>query len=152
MKKHTGSYKGIILHHTATPQTFTVADVRQIHLNKGFGDVGYHFLFQLGSDGHYHLKNGRSVLYQGGHTDVKGKNYNNTHIGVSIIGNFEKDYLTEVQYQDLLSGLCHLLKKFNLFQLLGHKEVKATACPGKHIDLNKLRSDLSKKLGFSVKK
>lgn len=150
MKKHTGSYKGIILHHTATKQTLSVDDIRRIHLNKGWGDVGYHFLFQLGSDGHYYLKNGRSVLYQGAHCDVGV--YNNTHIGVSIIGNFEKDYLTDLQYQDLLSGLCHLLKKFNLFQLLGHREVKSTACPGAHIDLGKLRSDLSKKLGYSIKK
>ena len=140
-------FKGVMLHHSVTDKYATVDDIRKIHTNKGYGDVGYNYLLQHGKDGHLYLKKGRDTKYVGAHCDVG--NYNSEYIGVCLIGDYEyKDKLTDTEYNDLISAICHIMQKYNAYAFLGHREVKATACPGKNIDLNKIRKDLKSKICF----
>ena len=133
MTKHTGAWQGIMVHHTATDKNQTVNFIRKLHLKRGFGDVGYHYLLQRDWNGKYHLKKGRDTVYQGAHCDVG--NYNNTYIGLAIIGNFEEQKISESELQDLKDAIEHLKKKFNVSKVKLHRDVKATACPGKYIKL-----------------
>ena len=56
----------VIVHCTATPEGrhTTVKDVRRWHLDRGWSDIGYHYLIYL--DGTVH--EGRSIEIQGAHT------------------------------------------------------------------------------------
>ena len=139
MKTHTGKWSGVMLHHTATPTTYTAQQIKNIHLAKGWGDVGYHYLIKL-TDSGCSIKTGRSDKYVGAHCDVG--NYNNTYIGVSIIGNFETAKLNDAQFNAVCNSLKHIMNKYEVATLKGHREVKATACPGKNIDLAKIRAKI----------
>lgn len=70
----------IILHCTATPEgeDYTVEQIRQMHLARGFSDVGYHFI--IGRDGKVHA--GRPEAIAGAHCT----GHNTRSIGVSLVG------------------------------------------------------------------
>ena len=55
----------IIVHCSATPEgkAFSVADIRRWHLQRGFSDIGYHFVIYL--DGSVHV--GRPLAKAGAH-------------------------------------------------------------------------------------
>ena len=151
MTKHTGKWYGVMLHHTAGNTKDKIAQIRKAHINNNkWGDIGYHYVLEIDDKGRGHLKTGRSLFYQGAHSGVD--KYNNGYIGLCIPGNYEKDKLSPELYDDLINAICTLEQKFCTSNgFLGHREVKATACPGKNIDLNQIRQDLTKKLKKSVK-
>ena len=70
----------IIVHCAATPEgkDFTVAQIRQWHLERGFKDIGYHWVIYR--DGSVHA--GRSESISGAHCT----GHNSNSIGVCYIG------------------------------------------------------------------
>lgn len=138
----------IVVHHTDTPEHFSVEQVRQIHMNltPPYADVGYHFLvgqvrlqsskgmLSIG----YEAQVGRALKYRGAHAagDKRPElgDVNSIAIGIALIGNFcEKDpspkMLNEVAY--IVKVLCKRYGiKMDRNHILGHKDVDATACPG----------------------
>lgn len=155
MKTHKGKWHGVMLHHTAGTQAETVASIRKTHITKNkWGDIGYHYVLEI-KNGKGYLKTGRSLKYQGAHAGID--KYNNGYIGLCIPGNYETGKMPDSIYSDIINAICRLYEKMNEVQgscsygFLGHREVKATACPGKNINLNKIRNDLSKKLNKTVK-
>jgi len=151
MKRHTGQWIGLTIHHTDGHTTDTVESVKKLHKEKnGWGDIGYHYMLEI-KDGKGYLKKGRSTGYWGAHAGVDY--YNSNYLGLSVAGDYHKNKMPEQIYEDLISAICTLVKKFKLTHLNGHRECKATDCPGKNIDLNKLRTDVNKKLkasGYNV--
>ena len=77
--------KEIILHCTATKegQDYPVEQVRKWHLDRGFNDIGYHFLIRL--DGT--VEAGRPIETVGAH--CKGHNANS--IGIAYVGGLDKN-------------------------------------------------------------
>jgi len=69
----------IIVHCTATPEGrhTTVEDVRRWHLDRGWSDIGYHFLIYL--DGSLH--EGRPIKKTGAHC----KGHNEGSIGIAYL-------------------------------------------------------------------
>lgn len=111
--KKPRQWYGLVVHHTAGHQTDTVESERAYHLKKGYRDIGYHYFFEMDDKGRFHLKPGRSTEYQGCHGDAHANKY---MLGVCVAGNYEKETLTEEQYQDVLGGVLHILKKYVLRQ------------------------------------
>ena len=74
----------IILHCSATQegQEFDVNDIKQWHLQRGFTDVGYHYVILL--DGT--IQDGRDIRTIGAH--CKGQNYGS--IGICYIGRIRR--------------------------------------------------------------
>jgi len=74
----------IIVHCTATPEGrhTTVDDVRRWHLDRGWSDIGYHFLIYL--DGSLH--SGRPIEHPGAYC----KGHNKGSIGIADDGGIEK--------------------------------------------------------------
>jgi len=72
--------KEIIIHCSATPEgrDYTVEDIRRWHLNRGFKDIGYHFVIYR--DGSIHV--GRAKDLVGAHCE----GHNAISIGVCYIG------------------------------------------------------------------
>jgi len=119
----------IILHCTATPEgrNTTVEDIRRWHKEKGFNDIGYHYVVYL--DGTVH--DGRSVEIVGAHT----KGYNTGSIGVVYVGGIDskkfepKDTRTSKQKKSMHTFIKGLMDKYKGATLHGHNEFAAKACP-----------------------
>lgn len=144
MQIKNGKWEGIVLHHTAGKKSDTVVSVRKSHKSKGYGDIGYHYFVEFPGTGAV-LKEGRSDKYVGAHDDAG--DYNKTHIGVAMAGNYCINILSYTEYEKVIEFLCGLCRKYGVpaGKILGHKETKATACPG-NINLSKLRSDVEARL------
>lgn len=119
----------IILHCSATPdgKDYTVDQIRQCHIARGFSDVGYHFIVYR--DGSVHR--GRPVEQIGSHT----KGYNSHSIGICYIGGNSadnekpKDTRTPQQRKALRELVDSLLKKYPRATVHGHYEFANKACP-----------------------
>jgi len=118
----------IILHCSATPEgrDVSVDTIRQWHLDRGWSDIGYHYIVEL--DGT--IKEGRPVERQGAHT--KGLNKNS--IGICYIGGCDanmkpKDTRTIAQKEALVCLIIDLMSRYEGSTLHGHNEFSSKACP-----------------------
>lgn len=119
----------IIVHCSATPEGrhVTVGDIRAWHKQRGFKDVGYHYIVYL--DGSIH--GGRSENAIGAHC----QGHNRNSIGVCYIGGMDKgmkspkDTRTEAQKKALIMLLKQLKKKYPQAKIYGHRDFAAKACP-----------------------
>jgi len=121
----------IIVHCAATPEgkDFTVADIRAWHKQRGFVDVGYHYVVYR--DGRVLL--GRPVGQQGAHCADAGKNRGTIGIcyigGVAADGKTAKDTRTSAQRSSLLWLTQQLATKHKVKRVTGHNQYAAKACP-----------------------
>ncbi len=119
----------IIVHCTATPEGrhTTVEDVRRWHLDRGWSDIGYHFLVYL--DGSVH--EGRPLEIQGAH--CRGQNKNS--IGIAYVGGIDKvnfkpkDTRTEEQKEALVDMLEFFKIAHPEAVIYGHRDFANKACP-----------------------
>lgn len=121
IKKSRRQIDGIVIHCTATKpgQDLTVADVRKMHKQKGWSDIGYHYLIRL--DGR--IEKGRDVDIIGAH--VSGHNAHT--IGVCYVGGLDatgKPYDTRTynQKQSLLNLLKMLRVAYHKATIKGHRD------------------------------
>lgn len=151
MKVKKGKWVGLTIHHTAGSVKDTVASIKKYHTEvNGWGDIAYNYVLEIKKDRGM-LKKGRDTKWVGAHAGVDY--YNENYLSLVIPGNYMTGYVTGELYQDLLGAICTIVKKFNLTHLNGHREFKATDCPGSHIDMKKLREDVNAKLkasGYNV--
>lgn len=79
---------------------------------------------------------------QGAHAGKR--EYNEHGIGIALVGNFEKHPPTPAQLRALKTLLDFLTKKYGIDskKILGHKDIKATACPGKLFPLQQIRASV----------
>ena len=100
--------------------------IRQLHRNKGWGDIGYHFAIDRAG----RVWEGRPLLYQGAHV----KDHNPGNIGVVALGNFETQMPSQPQLAALKRQLRVLMRAFAVppARVHTHQEWQgaATACPG----------------------
>ena len=121
--------KEIIVHCAATPEgkDFTVAQIKQWHLQRGFTDIGYHYVVYR--DGSIHT--GRPESKSGTHCT----GHNAISIGVCYIGGMDatnknpKDTRTPAQKASLLKLLKELKAKYPKAKIFGHRNFANKACP-----------------------
>ncbi len=118
----------IILHCSATPEGrhITVDDIRLWHKQRGWSDIGYHYVVYL--DGSVHI--GRDVMIQGAHV----KSHNKNSIGICYVGgcdsNMEaKDTRTPEQKEALECLVIELMSTYDGATLHGHNEFASKDCP-----------------------
>jgi len=127
----------IIIHCTATRSDWwatrstnqKVQEVRKWHLDRGWSDIGYHYLI----DRNGNVANGRPLERIGAH--VKG--HNTGTIGIALFGGHGSsandkflDNFTVEQWAALRSLITDLQKRFGDLKISGHNEYAAKACPG----------------------
>lgn len=119
----------LIVHCTATALSMDVdvEAVRNWHLERGWSDIGYHYLIKL--DGT--IQKGRPLEKIGAH--VKGENSNS--IGIAYAGGMSedmsnpKDTRTQEQKDSLEYLLCYLKILFSEATIYGHRDFSSKACP-----------------------
>lgn len=119
----------IIVHCTATRrnQPVTVDDVRRWHKEKGYADIGYHYLIYLNGEIH----KGRPVEIAGAHC----LNHNAHSIGVCYVGGLDllgkdqEDTRTEQQKTALRSLLRQLKTQYPDAVIRGHRDFANKTCP-----------------------
>jgi len=124
-----------IIHHTAS-QDVPASTIHQWHLNQGWSGIGYHFVIRQNGD----IERGRAENLIGAHAGEKG---NPDSIGIVLTGNFETGKPTTAQMDSLVWLLKdYLFPKYGVKPVIGHKDVMATACPGKNFPWEELRERL----------
>lgn len=123
IKKHSNSrtMDTIVIHCSATKENkdYSAEDIKKWHLQRGFKDIGYHFIIKL--DGTIEI--GRSLDKIGAHVI----NHNANTIGICYIGglssnNKAKDTRTDKQKESLLN-LITILKSFiPIKHIKGHRD------------------------------
>ena len=121
--------KELIVHCSATPEgkDYSVDTIRQWHLQRGFSDIGYHYVIYR--DGSIHTGRDESII--GAHCT----GHNTNSIGVCYIGGCvsngktPKDTRTEAQKVSLLKLLSELKKKYPEAKVYPHYKFAAKACP-----------------------
>lgn len=125
----------IILHHAVF--NGTVEQIHNMHLNKGWSGIGYHF---------YVRKDGK--IYRGRPEDMIGAHaygFNTTSIGICFEGNFEKDIMSDKQTEAGQDLVDFLKNKYKVGKVIGHKDVNKTACPGKNFPFDKITKPIVEK-------
>lgn len=119
----------IIVHCTATPEgkDYTVDDIRRWHRQRGFADIGYHYIVHRNG----HVEEGRDVDLVGAHCT----GHNAHSIGICYIGGMDsanekpKDTRTLQQKAMLMSTLIDLKKLYPNAKIYGHRDFANKACP-----------------------
>lgn len=121
--------KELIVHCSATPEgkDYSVSTIRQWHLQRGFSDIGYHYVVYR--DGSIHIGRDESVI--GAH--CTGHNTNSIGIcyigGCAVDGKTPKDTRTTEQKQSLVKLLKELKTKYPQASIHSHKDFTNKACP-----------------------
>ena len=119
----------IIIHCSATPEgkDYTVEQIRQWHKQRGFSDIGYHYVIYR--DGSIH--SGRPIERIG----AQCLKHNAHSIGVCYIGGVAKDgktpkdTRTDAQKESLIKLIKELKAKYPKATVHGHREYANKACP-----------------------
>lgn len=127
-----GTVKRIVLHYSATypDQDLDVSDIDAMHRARGFSGVGYHFVIKR--DGT--VQKGRPESQLGAHV----LNHNTGSIGICTIGGLDRktgpnvgvDNRTPEQIAAQLKLIRDLLTRHPDAEVLGHRDLGATQCPG----------------------
>lgn len=112
----------IVVHHSASGDV-SAATVHQWHLANGWAGMGYHYLIRANGT----IERGRPENVRGAHAPEA----NADSLGICLAGNFELHRPTVMQ-MDALEWLAKdIWKRLGRVPVVGHKDVGATACPGK---------------------
>lgn len=122
----------IIVHCSATPgkSDVGVKEIRSWHLDRGFADIGYHYVIRR--DGT--VESGRPIERVGAHC----KGHNAHSIGICLVGGVEEAggnlipvaNFTESQWAALETLVLHLLEDYpTITSIHGHNEFSNKDCP-----------------------
>lgn len=136
-------WKWIVIHHSATPGgSASVFD--RMHRDKGWDELGYHFVIGNGTDsGNGQVEVGTRWPRQkwGAHAKTPDNRFNDYGIGICLVGNFDIENPTPQQMQALGKLTAYLMRTYKVpaGNIIGHRDTKATDCPGKNLNIAQVR-------------
>jgi hypothetical protein len=133
----------IVIHHSGS-NAANLKSIDEYHVHKGWDGIGYHFIIGNGintEDGKVEETFRFKELKDGAHALTPDLFYNKNAIGICLIGDFNVAEPTIKQLASLKNLLRTLKKEFNIVNenILFHKEVKPTECPGKNVPIENIR-------------
>ncbi|MBO6513566.1 MAG: N-acetylmuramoyl-L-alanine amidase [Phycisphaerales bacterium] len=107
--------------------------IRRGHLGNHWADIGYHYAIDPAG----RAWQARPLVYQGAHV----KEHNPGNIGIVMFGNYEHARPTSQALSTLNNLIAHEMRRFNvpLSRVYTHRELRSTACPGKHLQAQMIR-------------
>lgn len=127
-KRSTTQY--IILHHAAVTSA-TPESIHNYHKSLGWCGIGYNI---------YVRKDG--TIYKGRPLDCTGAHtvgYNNKSVGICFEGNFETERMEAAQIAAGKRAISYVRSYYPNTTIKLHKELDATACPGKNFPTSEFR-------------
>ena len=121
----------IILHHRAG--NGDVESIHRQHMAQGWWGIGYHYYIR--KDGS--IWRGRPEKWVGSHAG-SSNDYNSHSVGICFEGNFETETMSNLQVvagRELIAGI---ESHYQIAEILCHRDIAKTACPGKNFRLNDL--------------
>ncbi len=143
--RQTFPWRYIVLHHSGSPtgnaDTFAAA-----HKKRGWDGLGYHFVIGNGGgsrDGLIEVGYRWPGQLQGAHAG--SFQYNRYGIGICLVGNFDQTRPTANQLASLERLVAFLMTRYNIpsANVIEHRGVKQTACPGRLFPLTAVLSGAS---------
>jgi len=142
----TRKWEGILIHHSAT-ESGNLAQFDKYHreVNKWLG-VGYDFIIcngQGGPDGLVETTFRWRDQIQGAHAGAGNKWHNEHWVGICLVGDFNGSRPTARQMTSLrrlvrfLQDYCDIPDR----NILGHRDIRDTDCPGSHFPLHEVLRD-----------
>ncbi len=124
----------IAIHHTATDAP--LPEIVDYHMfRKHWRSVAYHY---------YIDKHGRIFrLLKPESTSAHAKQHNSDAVSVCFQGNFDRDSLQSAQYKAGLKLVYALHTKYPNAEIVGHREIGETACPGINFPLDRLKFEVT---------
>lgn len=140
-------WRYIVIHHSASPSG-SAAVFDKMHRQKGWDELGYHFVIGNGTDsGNGQIEMGSRWTKQkhGAHAKTADNRYNDYGIGICLVGDFDKDRPTPQQIAALTRLTAYLMRTYHIsaINVIGHKDTKATACPGHNLSVVQIRQAAS---------
>jgi len=143
------AWKYIVLHHSATGRG-DVAAIDAAHRQRRDGagrpwlGIGYHFVIGNGqgmADGLIEPTFRWDEQIHGAHAGVR--EYNESSIGICLIGDFEKQPPTPRQVEAARQLVTQLARRYGIppGDILTHGDLAATLCPGRHFPLAQIVGD-----------
>ncbi len=138
----------IIIHHSATDEGNSLY-FDKYHQGKGWEGIGYHFVINNGTrnkqDGQIEVSPRWLKQQDGSH--CRAGNMNERAIGICLVGNFNRKYVSSKQL-DALAYLVNILRRYYkipLKRIMGHNRVSGarTECPGKNFPWAKFKDRLN---------
>lgn len=135
--KEAREWRHIVIHHTASSRD-SIESIHEAHLKRGWEGIGYHFVIGNGNgmnDGAIEPTFRWKTQMHGAHAGKE--EYNQHGIGICLVGNFEDSNPSAAQLVAVkrLVGVLKSEYEIKSANVVGHKTVKATACPGKNFPL-----------------
>jgi len=133
----------IVIHHSATPDG-GAAKFDKMHRNKGWDELGYHFVIGNGTDtrdGQIEVGPRWPKQKWGAHDNAPGNQFNEHGIGICLVGNFDVSRPSAAQIKSLERLVAYLMKTYHVpaDRVLGHGETKPTECPGRYLNVASVR-------------
>lgn len=125
--------KILIFHHSAI-KAITVEKIDNLHKNKGWEGIGYHYF--IAKDGA--IYEGRPEGAEGAHTIGK----NRESIGICVEGNLEEEEITLNQIVSIEKLSLYLCLKYDINDILQHKDFANTLCPGKNFPIDEIKNSV----------
>jgi len=136
----------IVIHHSDSPSG-NAADFDRWHRQRGWDELGYHFVIDNGAggpDGRVEVGSRWEKQKHGAHCKVPGNYYNEHGIGICLVGNFDASYPSARQMESLRRLMRFLMAHTGIppSRVLGHGEANGgnTRCPGRNFPMAQLRS------------
>lgn len=121
----------IVLHH-AEALNASAEDVHRWHLNNGWIGIGYNYYVR--KDGSVYRGRPRNAI--GAHC----QGYNSISVGVCAEGDYENESMPPEQWQAILELVEELKQIYPGVHVVGHRELNATACPGRYYPLEEIKA------------
>jgi N-acetyl-anhydromuramyl-L-alanine amidase AmpD len=145
--KQYREWRTIVIHHTAARHG-SVESIHEAHLKRKDSNgnpwlgIGYHFVIGNGqgmSDGEIEQTFRWREQLQGAHAGAG--EYNERGIGIALVGNFDEEPPTAAQLAAVKQLVSALQIRFGIAgdKVIGHSDIKATACPGRHFPIDEVR-------------
>jgi hypothetical protein len=147
-------WKWIVIHHSASPAgSASVFDKE--HKAKGWDGVGYHFVIGNGTnsgDGQVEVTARWPVQKWGAHAKTMDNRFNEYGIGICLVGNFDSTRPTAAQLKSLTRLTAYLMQAYHISpqNVVGHRDTKATECPGRFVNVAAIRQSAATAMGAST--
>jgi len=150
-KADSRPWKYLVLHHTASDGG-SVNSIHEAHQQRKdtqgrpWKGIGYHFVIGNGKgmpDGAVEPTFRWREQMHGAHAGVA--DYNNLGIGIVLVGNFQTQQPSSAQLASLERLVTALAQEYGITteNIVGHNDVKATACPGRQFPLTSIKQHIA---------